>query len=606
VAAALLLASPAVAWFLLNRDATRAALRDRAESALRARLPGARLGPSLRVDPRFRVVLGPLTIAARAEGAPVVTVERVRVRPRWRALLAGRTEAAIVWLDGVTVETGPRGEALRELADSLRGGTKASAGGAPRGATEPPVVRISDLRVRGLTLGEGVVEVGPVSGLARAVRDGDGRAVELRLRFPREATLDVKVRRDVGSISAAARLEGVTRDTIPDALLRLLPVQLVAGTLKGELDVSVLDREHGTVRWDLRAEDVAVASERLSPEAVGPFHALSRGDATVDLTRARLKVEEAEVHLGRNGGAAATVSLDLTLRSPRAFDLRVEAPAIEWSALAGALPAQLAAGTEAPAVSGTFGVELHAVGPVDDATRWALDASVDLSRLGHGTERLELEGPFRHAAQLSGGRTREIVVGPSNAAFVPLASLPQHVVRAITTAEDASFWGHDGFDFHELQDAIATGAQRGQLGRGASTISQQVAKNLWLGRERTLARKAREALLTIALEASLSKRRILEIYVNIAEWGPGIVGLGEAARHYFHKEAPDLSPREAAFLASIIPNPVRYHMYCARGELSPAWEMRVEELLFRLWTTGVLTSEELDAALVERLVFTHG
>jgi membrane peptidoglycan carboxypeptidase len=242
---------------------------------------------------------------------------------------------------------------------------------------------------------------------------------------------------------------------------------------------------------------------------------------------------------------------------------------------------------------------------VNDAARWALDASVDLSRLARERDS-PLHGPFRHEAQLFGGRSRGIVIGPQNPSFVTVAALPQHVVRAITTAEDASFWVHDGFDFHELEDAIAAGARRGQLGRGASTISQQVAKNLWLGRERTLARKAREALLTMALEASLPKRRILEIYVNLAEWGPGIVGLGEAARHYFGEDARDLSPREAAFLASIIPNPIRFHVYCARGELSPAWTARVDDLLIRLWATGVLTTDQLDAALVERLAFTHG
>jgi hypothetical protein len=604
--AAVIAAAPPVLWFAVNRDATRAALRDRLEAALRTRIPGARVGPSIRVDARFRVVFGPVTVPARRGGAPpVITIEQVKVRPRWRALLTGRAEAAIVSLDGVTVEAGRRGEALRDLADSLSG---RRAGAGARGgadAAEPPVLRVSNLRVRGPALGGVTVEAGPISGDARVERDGEGRKVEFRLRLPGRASLEGSVRREADSVSVAARIQHVTREAVPEPLLRRLPAEIVAGALSGEVDAAGLGRDGGTIVWNLRAHEITLSSPRLAADPVGPVSGVSRGRAIVDLPGAHLKVEDAELRLGGDARAAATLSLDVRFRPERTFDLRVDAPALDWRALAELLPPQFAPGRDAPPVTGTFGLELHAVGPVNDAARWALDASVDLSRLARQRDS-PLHGPFRHEAQLFGGRSRGIVIGPQNPSFVTVAALPQHVVRAITTAEDASFWVHDGFDFHELEDAIAAGARRGQLGRGASTISQQVAKNLWLGRERTLARKAREALLTMALEASLPKRRILEIYVNLAEWGPGIVGLGEAARHYFGEDARDLSPREAAFLASIIPNPIRFHVYCARGELSPAWTARVDDLLIRLWATGVLTTDQLDAALVERLAFTHG
>ncbi|HET7753458.1 MAG TPA: biosynthetic peptidoglycan transglycosylase, partial [Anaeromyxobacteraceae bacterium] len=583
----------------MNRDATRAMLRDRIETSLRARIPGARVGPSLRVDTRFRLVFGPVSVPSRRRGGPpVVTIEEARVRPRWRALLSGRVEAASVALGGVVVETGRRGEALRDLADALS--SRRGAGAAPtEEATEPPVLRFENVRVRGPVIGGATVELGPMSGDARMARDGERRTVAFRLQLPGRASVEGSAWREAGGTSLSARVEHLTSAVVPAALLRRAPVEIVGGAVSGELDAAGLGRGGGTVGWDLRAYGLVVASPRLAADAVGPVNAVSRGRAVVDVQAARVNVQEAEVRLGGDARAAATFSLDLRLR-PRTFDLRVDAPALDWHALGEALPPQLAPGGDAPPVAGTFGVELHAEGPLHDPARWALDASVDLGGLGRERERIPLLGSFQHVAELSGGRSRSIVVGPQNPAFVAVATLPQHVVRAITTAEDASFWGHDGFDFHELQDAIAAGARRGQLGRGASTITQQVAKNLWLGRERTLARKAREALLTIALEASLPKQRILEIYLNVAEWGPGIVGLGEAARHYFDKDARDLGPKEAAFLASIIPNPVRYHVYCARGELSPAWEARVDDLLVRLWTTGVLSTAQLDAARAER------
>jgi hypothetical protein len=558
------------------------------------------------VDPRFRVVFGPVTIPSQRRGAPpVITIERVKVRPRWRALLAGRAEAAIVSLDGVTVETGRRGEALRDLAERLDR-PKSGAAPAASGGTDPPLLRVSGLRVRGPALGKLALEVGPISGDARVSRGGDVRTLEFRLRLPGRATADGELWRESGALSAAVRVQHLTPEILPEALRRRLPAEIVSGALSGEVDAAGLGGPGGTVAWDVRAHALTIASPRLAADPVGPVNAVSRGRATLDWSGGHVKVEGAELRLAGDARAAATVSLDLRLRPHATFDVRVDAPALDWHALAEVLPPQLAPGDDAPRVAGTFGVELRAAGPFRDAARWALDATVDLSRLGRERERGPLQDAFRHEAQLSAGRVRAIVVGPQNPSFVALATLPQHVVRAITIAEDASFWVHDGFDFHEMQDAIAAGARRGQLGRGASTISQQVAKNLWLGRERTLARKVREALLTIALEASVPKRRILEIYVNIAEWGPGIVGLGEAARHYFQQDARDLTPRQAAFLASIIPNPVRFHVYCSRGELSPTWNARVDELLTRLWATGVLTTDQLDAALVEPLVFTHG
>jgi len=142
--------------------------------------------------------------------------------------------------------------------------------------------------------------------------------------------------------------------------------------------------------------------------------------------------------------------------------------------------------------------------------------------------------------------------------------------------------------------------------RGGSTITQQLAKNLYLSSERTIARKIREAAITIALEATVPKSRLLEIYLNVVEWGPGVFGIGAAARHWFGKDARALTPKEAAFLASVIPNPVRYDGMRARGAPSAAWEQRVQEILLRMSNQGALGPDELLRALAEPLVFAHG
>ena len=142
--------------------------------------------------------------------------------------------------------------------------------------------------------------------------------------------------------------------------------------------------------------------------------------------------------------------------------------------------------------------------------------------------------------------------------WVPLSRMSPHLRRAVVAAEDASFFTHEGFDWEGMKDAAIYDLEKGELKRGGSTITQQLAKNLYLSSERSIFRKAREALITRSLEHHLSKERILELYLNVAEWGIGIYGAEAASRHHFRKPAHDLSEEEAAWLAAILPAPRRY------------------------------------------------
>ena len=137
-------------------------------------------------------------------------------------------------------------------------------------------------------------------------------------------------------------------------------------------------------------------------------------------------------------------------------------------------------------------------------------------------------------------------------------TIPSHLKRAVVAAEDAKFVGHEGFDWEAIQKAIEKNERRGRVVAGASTISQQLAKNLFLSGERSWARKAQEAVITWMLESVMSKRRILELYLNVAEWGDGVFGAEAAAQHHFGIHAWTLSARQAAWLAAILPSPLRY------------------------------------------------
>jgi monofunctional biosynthetic peptidoglycan transglycosylase len=142
--------------------------------------------------------------------------------------------------------------------------------------------------------------------------------------------------------------------------------------------------------------------------------------------------------------------------------------------------------------------------------------------------------------------------------WVPYARISNHLKRAIVAAEDAKFLDHDGFDWEAIQKAHAKNLKRGRVVAGGSTISQQLAKNLFLSGDRSALRKAQEAVVTVMLEAMMDKRRILEIYLNVIEWGNGVFGAEAAARHYFGVSAAQLSAEQAARLASMVPNPRFY------------------------------------------------
>jgi monofunctional biosynthetic peptidoglycan transglycosylase len=139
--------------------------------------------------------------------------------------------------------------------------------------------------------------------------------------------------------------------------------------------------------------------------------------------------------------------------------------------------------------------------------------------------------------------------------WVPYGRMSPSLIRAVLVAEDGSFWQHDGVDYDQLRDAVEVSLERREFVRGASTITQQLAKNLYLSPSRNPVRKLRELLIARRLEAELPKRRILEIYLNVIEWGDGIYGAEAAARRYFTTSAAQLEPEEGALLAAAIINP---------------------------------------------------
>ena len=158
--------------------------------------------------------------------------------------------------------------------------------------------------------------------------------------------------------------------------------------------------------------------------------------------------------------------------------------------------------------------------------------------------------------------------------WVPYTAISSDLKRAVLVSEDINFFSHHGFDLGEVQSALEKAVREGETPRGASTITQQLAKNLWLTRSRSPWRKAKEAILTWQLERTLSKRRILELYLNTAEFGPGVFGVGAASQRYFGRPAAELAAADAAALAAGLPMPGTWHP----GVDSAAYRRRIASI----------------------------
>lgn len=194
------------------------------------------------------------------------------------------------------------------------------------------------------------------------------------------------------------------------------------------------------------------------------------------------------------------------------------------------------------------------------------------------------------------GNYHPFVVGPKNRYWTPSGRIPAEMKWAVILAEDANFYKHEGFDVKAIKNAIKYDLEKKSLKRGASTITQQTAKNLFLSREKTITRKLKEIYLAYRMEQELTKGRIIEFYLNVVELGPMVYGIGHGAQYYFGKPASALTPRECAFLAAMLPGPrVAYNPYKNLGKVLKRSDM----ILRLLRKNGVLGEAEYQAALAQ-------
>ena len=506
---------------------------------------------------------------------------------------------------------------LKRAADLLR---------APDGASEPVRVReksglmkrwfarltpdavidVSFRSIRSESVGGGTDRLEDLA--LKVAGSGDGR---YRLLGAGELPDGAEARVDLSFVPEQARALGtVSFDSIPLALVAPLTPQIPWGssdgaTISGNLDLRTDSVEEMRIEGRVDIRDVALSSERIAPEPIEGIDVSLAGRGVWFPAERLLRIDNGDIQVGP-AHASIVGEIERTADYYRA-ELKTTVPPTDCNEVIEAIPQDILGPLNAFEWSGTWGAnaELKLDSRDFDSTDLIIRVR-NLCRFERTPKTVRVdrfERPFTHRVKESEESVFEMVTGPGTPNWVLLGDVSPFVVQAVISHEDARFYDHGGFAPWAIRDALARNLREGRYVVGASTISMQLAKNLFLEREKTLARKAQEVILTWWLENALTKDQILELYLNVIEYGPEIYGLRGAARHYFGREPRELSPAEAAFLACALPSPKRYHAYYDRDALTPAMKNKMQRLLEHMAKRGRIGSEALTYGLQELETF---
>lgn len=554
---------------------------------------------------RARVGGGRMVWAARDELAdggehePLATARRLEAA--WVSV-TGRAQGAASVTGGARESAGPGGGALTSAA---AGGEQAAVGLAMLSPTGSLAVSGLEIATRGPE-GEKTVLRGLEATLQVAGR-GRFRAVGAGTGAPSGTVRwDVELRPEELRAEGSLGLEGV-----PLALLLpLLPDAPLHRPEDARIDAELVVRGEGLTTLALegrvRVSDAAVASARVAPDPVRGISFEVQGQGAFVPAERRLEIASARISVGPDAGRAAVANLAGTLEwapDHYLFDVQSTLPPTPCGAAIGAIPSDLLAELRGLSFSGTLAGRAHVrvdsrdldatrveIGVQDGCAFETVPALADLRRF---------EGPFMHHVVEPDGTTFEMETGPGTAEWTPIAEISPYLMHAVLAHEDGAFFRHHGFAPGEIQVALVRNLRARRYVQGASTITMQLVKNLFLHREKTLARKVQEVLLTWWIERVLDKAHILELYLNVIEYGPSVYGIRQAAWHYFGRTPAELSPAESAFLATILPNPKAFHSAYVDGTLSPRMAERLRAFLRRMFARGRIDQAALDGGLAE-------
>ncbi|HET7543763.1 MAG TPA: biosynthetic peptidoglycan transglycosylase [Polyangiaceae bacterium] len=383
----------------------------------------------------------------------------------------------------------------------------------------------------------------------------------------------------------------------------LIGVELAMLQAKGDVTLAA---DGSTLSFDGSGalSNVALKRAELSTLPLSGIQLAFRAKGTTSLDGARLVLEDGELAFG-DVSVRGSGSLN---RSERTLSTRWQGgvPLASCQAFLDATPRGLAPLIASLRMTGTFGVkadlDFDSEHPNDTRVRLNVANDCHIEQVPAQLNPRRFSHLWQREVRGANKQPIEIESGPGSADWVPIDAISPNMEVAVQVCEDGHFQYHHGFDFEAIQNSIKDNLIKGRFARGASTISMQLAKNLYLSKEKTLGRKLQEAVLTQLLEQELSKRELLELYLNVIEYAPGVYGIGPAAHYYFAKRPSELSLGQALYIASILPNPERQH-FDADGKVSAAWAAYLQRLMRIAKKIGQINEEQLAAGLAEHVVF---
>ncbi len=382
----------------------------------------------------------------------------------------------------------------------------------------------------------------------------------------------------------------------------------IDGTFHGELDLV-----HRLISLDAALEfrDLVVEFPMLAPEPMRFEQVEVALPLTVDARGKTLSIVDGSAAMGGLEPFGFDARIIDAGEESHVFHLSASADELDASRLVDVLPPEMIGVIAEAKMEGAFGVDLelagHSAFPESLILEVGLSGEVDVIREARWLER---RGSFQQPHIGFGDADDDSKEVVPHDRWQPLASLPEYVPAAVLAAEDSAFFYHDGLDWKGLRMAMVENIEARALVRGGSTITQQVAKNVFLTHDRTLFRKLQESFFAWRVEQTLNKEEILELYLNVVEWGPEVYGISRAAQYFFEHKPEQLQPLQAAFLASILPNPIRFGGAIMAGYMPSSREGKIRRVLENMrfleqleWDQYYAAIEELDQQRVGSLEF---
>lgn len=491
---------------------------------------------------------------------------------------------------GVVVHLGDAELQTRHRVTALLGATREDDDEEPTEAETPadPLTRFSldaELEVESAQVMRGEGEVVLESFRAKARRDGDGIAFEGHGSGAGGiANWDLVLQPNVPSMRGSVEVESLALDLLLPILPELPWSHPELARVAADVEVEANADGDVSLVGTVSLSDAALEHARIAPRPIQNIGFEVTGRATINALVGKVTIPEAEVRvgdatLGFHGSAEKndefwTLEFDATL------------PSTDCNEAIGAIPVDLLAETAGFSWVGRMSGDTHL--KIDSRNFRELELDINIrdqcrfQTVPAAADIRRVQGAFLHRVVEPEGGAFEMMAGPGTANWVPIAAISPFLIQSVIGHEDGGFFRHNGFAVYAIRDALARNLREGRYVVGASTITMQLTKNLFLHREKTLARKVQEVLLTWWVETALTKEEILELYLNVIEYGPRVYGVVQASNYYFDRAPVELTAAEAAFFATILPSPKRYHEAFEQGTLSTSLRNRISNFLKHL------------------------